>query len=76
MYILKNDLIDKEIIAEGALSDILVGAPKVAEHFGMGVAAIETMHELGMVHGIEIDGGLYFPKAILNAKGVAKVEEE
>lgn len=74
MFILKYDLVNEKIFTEEFISEMLIPAFKVAEHFGVGVATIKTMHELGTIRGFMINGELYFPKAILNTKGDAEVE--
>lgn len=76
MFILKYDLVNEKIFADGIIDKALVHSSKVAEYFGVGVATIKAMYEMGTLHGFEIDGELYFPRAILNTKGDAKVNEK
>lgn len=75
MFILKYDLVNERIFMDEVIDDTFIHASKVAEHFGVGVATIKTMNDLGTIRGFVINGELYFPKAILNTKGDAKVEK-
>ena len=76
MFILKYDLVNEKIFTEDIINEALVHESKVAEYFGVGIATIRAMYELGTLHGFEINGELYFPKAILKTKGDAKVNEK
>lgn len=69
LFILENNLVDKVLITKENLSNFLVDSDKVAEHFGVGIFTVKGLHDLGKIHGIKIDGDLYFPKSILETKG-------
>ena len=69
VYILENNLVDTEFIADKMFSELFVEASEVAEYFGVGVATIEAMYQLKKIHGFKIDGELYFPRIILGSKG-------
>ncbi len=75
MFILKYDLVNERIFTDEFIEEMFVPATRVAEHFLVGVATIQAMHELGTIRGFVINGELYFPKAILNTKGDAGVEK-
>lgn len=75
IYILENDLVDKVVILESDISDIFLTMEEVAVKFGVGVAVVEALYELGMIKGYTIGDRLYFSKTIENPKGVAKVNE-
>lgn len=76
MFILKYDLINEKIFEDDVLSDVFIHSSKVAECFGVGNATIKVMYEMGTLHGFDINGELYFPKAILDMKGDAKVDKK
>lgn len=75
MFIIKYDLVNEKIFTDDIINEALVHSSKVAEKFGVGVATIKTMYDMGTLHGFEINGELYFPSAILTTKGDAKVEK-
>ena len=72
MFILKYDLINEKIFED----DVFIHSSKVAECFGVGNATIKVMYDMGTLHGFDINGELYFPKAILDMKGDAKVDKK
>ena len=77
MFILKYDLVNEKIFTDDIINESLTHISKVAERFGVGIATIKAMYEMGTLRGFEINGELYFPKAmLLNSKGDAKVNEE
>lgn len=76
IYILENDLVNTEFIADKIFSDLFINAAEVAEYFGVGVATIEAMYKMKKLRGITIDGELYFPRVILRSKGDAEVNEK
>lgn len=64
IYILQNDLVDKEIITKECISDILSTPEELAEKYNCGVATIMAMYNMGMVKGYEIGGQVYFSKEL------------
>lgn len=76
VYILENDLVNTEFVADKIFDDLFIGASEVAEYFGVGVATIEAMYKLKRIRGIKINGELYFPRVLVRAKGDAEVDEK
>lgn len=60
LYILTNNLENKEIFVDGGLVGFIT-REEAAEKFGVGISTIEAWHKLGMMRGIQIGDTLYFP---------------
>lgn len=75
MYILKNDLVDKEVISEKSVSDILATPEELASKFGTGVATVMAMYNMGMIKGYEIGEQVYFSRGLLTGEGLDLIEK-
>lgn len=61
IYILMNNLEDKEIIADGKLVGFM-NEKETAIKFGVDIPTIKAWLSLGMLKGITIGNSVYFPK--------------
>ena len=61
MYILTNNLEDKEIIIDGVLVGFM-NETEAAIKFGVDIPTIRVLVSLGMLKGVTIGDTVYFPK--------------
>ena len=61
IYILMNNLEDKEIVANGKLVGFM-NEKEAAIKFGVDIPTIKAWCSLGMLKGITIGNAVYFPK--------------
>ena len=76
MFILKYDLVDKEIIKEEIATQFLCTAEELAADLGVGLATINVLYETGMIAGIELGDKIYFSRGTKLPKGDASVDEK
>lgn len=58
IYILENNLEDKEVFEDGRIFGLLTSA-EAAVKFNVGVESIKAMYKMGMLRGIEIGKEIY-----------------
>lgn len=63
IYILLNNLEDKEVFKNGSFLDFL-SEDQVAAKFDVGIAAVKVWYELEMIKGVKLGEHVYFPPNI------------
>lgn len=71
IYILTNNLEDKELFKDGKFLDFLT-VDEVAVKFKVGRAVIKTWNDLGLLEGFEIGDSIFFPKDVADPRKTVK----